>query len=632
MSSIDGLITGLDTTSIIQQLLSAERIPQNQLQVQQATAEAKADVFADLRGRYDAVRSAAQALDLPDDWSALDATSSSELVNVNANNGSITGAVSFKVLQRASSHQVYSTDTLTSLDAVIAPGGSIFSARDFSPLGFSDLDGTGLADGEQTFEVTQASNAAVKAGGTELAEGVVITAANDTVNIDVNGTSHTITIAQGTYDTPEDLVGAVRDAVDGVVGLADDLTVALNPLDQLEFITVREGSAASVEVTGGSALTDLGMTVDVGANVGVDGIVSVNGNDTTITNTDADTQIVLNAGTGTITATLSGGVRTGTAEVEEVSFGNGTLSEVVTAINGAGNRGTNAAIVQVADGEYRIQLSAAETGASSNIDLDLAQFTGLSGFTTLSNGQDAQVEIEGLNPYTISSSTDTFNDLTPGVDVTLAGLPTDSVTIDVTRGSGALAERVETLVVAINDVIESLRAASAYDAEEDQASLLTGNSTIRRALDEITRAVINPVSGASLGSVGLTGVTIEDDGTFAFDKDTFLEAYADDPQAVERVYSVPFGSEDESAIGRILDEVEDATAFGSGYLRSAEDAEKARVEDLSDAIGRWDQRLEIRERVLRATYTRLETALAQLQSQSTWLAGQIGSLSTPSSS
>lgn len=632
MSSVDGLITGLDTTSIINQLLAAERIPQNQLLVQQATAEARADVFADLRGRYDAVRTAAQALDLPDDWSALAATSSSELVTVDAGSGTITGALSFTVLQRATGHTVYSTDTLSSLDDVVAAGGSVFSARDFAPLGFSDLAASGLAVGAQTFEVTQESNAAVKPGDTALADGVVIDGTNDTVEISVNGTAHTLSIAHGTYDTADDLVTAVRDAFDAVIGLDDDLVVTKNPVDQLEFLTVREGSAATLQITGGTALTDLGLTVDGAAITGTDAIVSVNGTDTTITNTDAGTQVVLGAGVGSITATLSGGLRLGTADVEQVSFGNGTLGEVVTAINGAGNSGTKAAVVQVAAGQYRLQLSSTATGSSAAIDLDLGQFTGLTGFTTLSSGQDAQVQIEGLNPYTVASATDTFVDLIPGVDVTLSGVPTGSVTIDVTRDSGALADRVDALVKAINGVVEGLAQSSAYDSDENSASLLTGNSTIRRALDELTRAVINPVAGASLGSVGLTGLTINNDGTFSFDKAVFAAAYDADPAAVERVYSVPFGSDDESAIGRILAEVDDATAFGTGYLRSAEDAEKARVEDLTDSIGKWDARLEIRERVLRATYTRLETALAQLQSQSTWLAGQIGSLPSPSNS
>ena len=633
MSSVDGLITGLDTTAIIDQLLSVERIPQNQLLVQQATAEARASAFADLRGRYDAVRTAAQKLDLPDDWAAITATSSDDLVQVSTTSGSITGALSFTVLQRAAAHTVYSTDTLTSLDDVVAAGGSVFSARDFTPLGFSDLDATGLAVGTQTFEVTQASNAAVKPGDTALNENVTINGTNDTLNISVNGTAHTLTLAHGTYATREDLATAVRDSFDSIIGLDDDLTVKVNPADQLEFNTVREGTAATLQVTGGNALTDLGLSVDVSASTGVDGIVSVNGNDTTITNTDEGTVVTLNAGTGSIDATLSGGVRLGTADVEQVSFGNGTLSEVASAINGAGNAGTTAAIIQVADGQYRLQLSSTDTGDAAAIDLDLGQFTGLpSGFTTLSSGQDAQIRIEGTTPYTVNSSTDTFDDLLPGVDVTLSGIPAGQVTVDVKRDSTALGDRVEAFVGAMNSVVQGLKDASAYDSENNSAALLTGNSTVRRALDEITSALINPVSGASLGSVGLTGVTITNEGTFEFDRAVFDAAYDADPDAVERIYSVPFGSSDESVMGRILDEVDDATAFGTGYLRSAEDAENARVDDLADGIAAWDRRLEIREQTLRAVYTRLETALAQLNAQSTWLAGQIANLPAPTSS
>ena len=630
MTSVDGLITGLDTTGIIEQLLAAERIPQNQLLVQQATAEARANAFADLRGRYDAVRTAAQKLDFSDDWASLKATSSDDLVQVEAGNGTITGALSFTVVQRASAHAVYSTDTLTSLDDVIAAGGSIFSARDLAPLGFSDLDATGLAVGAQTLEVTQASAAAVKTGDTALGENVLIDASNNTLDITVNGVAHSLTLEHGTYETRADLVAAVKTSFDAIVGLDDDLTVKINPADQLEFATKREGSAATLQVTGGTALSVLGLTTDAVAATGTDGIVSVNGVDTTITNTDAGTVVTLGAATGSIDATLTGGVRAGTADVEQISFGNGTLAEVVTAINSAGNRDVSAAIVQVAEGQYRLQLQATETGAASSIGLDLAQFTGLaSGFTTLSNGQDAEIQIEGVTPYTVSSATDTFDDLLPGVDVTLTGVPTETVTIDVTRNSSGLADRVESLVDALNNVVDGLKQSAVYDSENNQAALLTGNSTVRRALDELTSSVINPVAGSTLGAVSLTGLTITNDGTFEFDKSVFTAAYEADPEAVERVFASPLDSSDDGIATRILDEIKDATAFGTGYLRSAEDAENARVDDLADSIASWDRRIEVREVTLRRMYANLETNLAQLQAQSTWLAGQIASLAPP---
>lgn len=630
MTSIDGLITGLDTTSIINQLLAAERIPQNQLLAKQALAEARADVFADLRKRYDAVSSAAKALDLPDDWAALSAASSSEKVSVVATSGSITGTLSFAVQQRAAAHAVYSTDTLTSLDDVIAAGGSIFSAGSFEGLGFSSLEGDSLAEGVQTFEVTQDSNAAVTAGTAEVPENLTVTNSNDRIRLRVNGTQRTIDVADGTYETRQDLVDAVNAAIADEPDFVGEVTARLNPLNQIEFITTREGSDATVEVTGGDLRQDLSLQDDV-EFTGTDAIVSVNGTETTITNTDPDTQVVLDAGTGTITATISGPVRSGTAEVEQISFGTGSLSEVVTSVNRAKGLGTKAAIVKVDEGEFRLQLTATETGDDSAIDLDLGMFTGLGGgFTTLTTGQDAVLDIQGNVPYTVRSSSDTFTDLLPGVDVTLEGIPAGEVTIDVTRNAAGIAERVGALVTAVNNVLAGLAESSAYDSETEEAALLTGDSTVRRARDELTRAVIAPVAGATLGTLGLAGVKIQNDGSFEFDEQAFLEAYENDPAAVERLFSVDFDSEQESAVGRILAEIDDATGFGTGYLRGAEEAEKARVEDLGTQAAKWDVRLELRERLLRGTYSRLETALAQLQSQSTWLAGQINSLSTSS--
>jgi len=631
MTSIDGLITGLDTTSIIDQLIAAERIPQNQLLVKKALSEAKAEVFADLRGRYDAVSSAAKALDLPDDWAALSAVSSSEDVAVAATSGSITGTLTFAVQQRATAHAVYSTDTLTSLDDVIAAGGSIFSAGSFEGLGFSALEGDSLTEGMQTFEVTQESNAAVTVGDIEVPENLTIDAGNDRIRIRLNGTQRNIDVADGTYETQQDLIDAVNVAIADEPDFVGKVTARLNPANQIEFITTREGSDATIQITGGDLRGDLGLTNDNPALTGTDAIVTVNGIETTITNTDADTQVVLDAGTGTITATISGPVRLGIAEVEEISFGTGSLSEVVTSINRAKGLGTKAAIVQVDEGEFRLQLSATETGDDSAIDLDFSMFTGLGGgFTTLTSGQDAVLEIQGVVPYSIRSSSDTFTDLLPGVDITLQGTPPGSVTIDVTRNAEGIAERVSALVDAVNNVLEGLAASSAYDSETEEAALLTGDSTVRRARDELTRALIAPVTGSTLNTVGLAGVNIQNDGTFEFDQQEFLDAYNADPAAVERLFSVAFDSEQESAVGRIIDEIDDATGFGTGYLSGAEDAEKARVEDLATQAAKWDVRLEMRERILRMTYTRLETSLAQLQSQSTWLAGQINSLSTPS--
>ena len=631
MSSVDGLVTGLNTTSIISQLMAAERIPQNQLRVKQSTAKAEGSALSAIRSRYDAVKTAAQKLKTPADWSKLSATSTSDLVEVSADKGSLTGAVSFTVTQRASAKSIYSTQTVASLDAVVAAGGSVFSARDYAALGFSDLSATGLAVGPQTFQVTQESNAAVKAGDTALAATSTIDATNDGLTLSVNGTSHSLTLTHGSFTTAADLATAVRDSVSAVPGLSADLDVLVNPLGQLEFVTKREGSAASLQLTGGTATSALGMTTDVAAATGVDGIVVANGVSTTVTNTDEGTVVSVGAGVGSISATLSGGLRLGTASVDQVSYGTGTLQEVVSAINGAGSSGTKASIVQVAPNSYRLQLTATETGAASAIDVNLAEFTGLTGFTTLSNGADASIQISGMTPYSITSSTDTFKDVMPGVDITLKGAPVGAVTVNASRDSGTIADQLGALVSAVNGVLGDIDTASAYDTTNNKGSILTGNSTVRRARDALVSSLVQSVAGSSLGTVGLAGVAIQKDGTFKFDRSAFLTQYEADPTEVERLFVAPTGSTDTGAIDRVLSEVDSATAFGSGYIRSAEDSANARVVSLQESIGGWDIRLASREKLLRGIYTRLETNLSQLQSQSTWLAGQISSLSTSSS-
>jgi len=631
MSSVDGLITGLNTTSIINQLMAAERIPQNQLRVQQATAEAEGSVLSGIRSRYDSVKAAAQKLKTSADWGKLSATSTSDLVGVSADTGSLTGSVSFTVTQRASAKSVYSTQTVASLDAVVAAGGSVFSARDYAPLGFSDLSGTGLALGAQTFQVTQESNAAVKAGTTALPDISTIDATNDSLTLSVNGTSHTLTLTHGSFTTAADLAGAVRDSVSAVAGLPAQLDVLVNPLGQLDFVTKREGSAASVQLTGGTAVGTIGMTTDATAAIGVDGVITANGATTTVSNTDRGTVVTVAAGVGSISATLSGGIRLGSAVVEQVSYGTGSLQEVVAAINGAGSSGTKASIVQVAANSYRLQLTATETGAASALDVDLTEFTGLTGFTTLSNGADASIQIEGLNPYTITSSSDTFQDVMPGVDITLKGTPAGTVTVNASRDVDTIADQLAGLVTAVNGVLDDIDAATSYDTTNNKGSILTGNSTVRRARDALVGSLLQTVAGSSLGTVGLAGVSIQKDGSFKFDRDTFIKQYDANPAEVERLFVAPAGSTDKGAIDRILSEVDSATAFGSGYIRSAEDAANARVTSLQDSISGWDIRLASREKLLRGVYTRLETNLSQLQSQSTWLSGQIASLSNTTS-
>ena len=209
---------------------------------------------------------------------------------------------------------------------------------------------------------------------------ITIDANNDGIDISVDGFSFSVQLASDTYTTKADLAAALDDAIQAS-GAAGKVTASLNDQDRIQLTTTGEGSAHSVSVTGGTGVNDLGLSVGLTA-IGTDGIVSVNGTSTTVTDASAGAVVSLpSGGTGTISATLSGGLREGTANVTQVGAGTGSLTDVVNAVNRS-NLGYSAAAVNTGNG-YRLQLTAKTTGAASAFTPD-SQLFGSTAFTTLS--------------------------------------------------------------------------------------------------------------------------------------------------------------------------------------------------------------------------------------------------------
>src|SRR3712207_9094419 len=102
--SVDGLVSGLDTTSLISQLVQAEAAPQAQLKTKLSTTTASATAYRAVNTRFDAVRTAAEALTKPESWSAVKATSSASTVTATAGTAALPGSVTFAVTQLPTAH------------------------------------------------------------------------------------------------------------------------------------------------------------------------------------------------------------------------------------------------------------------------------------------------------------------------------------------------------------------------------------------------------------------------------------------------------------------------------------------------------------------------------------------------
>jgi flagellar capping protein FliD len=103
--SVDGLVSGMDTTSIISGLMQTEAAPQTALKSRLSTTKTAASAYRTVNTTYAAVRTAAEALQKVEIWGSAKATSNSTGVTATATGTNpAPGSLTFTVQSLASAH------------------------------------------------------------------------------------------------------------------------------------------------------------------------------------------------------------------------------------------------------------------------------------------------------------------------------------------------------------------------------------------------------------------------------------------------------------------------------------------------------------------------------------------------
>ncbi|MGQ0826016.1 MAG: flagellar filament capping protein FliD [Actinomycetota bacterium] len=535
--SISGLGTGLDTNAIIQQLVALERRSVDLVKSRATKAQTALTSYSAIRSTISGLKSASAALMRTTDWRPLTATSShADVASVTAGSGTFGGTITFTVGQLAAAGSIRSTNTFAGTATLVNADSAIMAAAGGAKIGFSTFaSDNALAIGSHDIVVTQSSAAAVKNGTGALAASTVIDGTNNTLNITLNGAAKVLTIASGTYDRSQ-LAAAVQAAAN-TASAAMSVTVD-SATNMLKMTSTREGSAASLQVTGGNALTPLQLSTDASARLGTDGKTKVgSAAEQTWTSIESGGTAVLTATAGTVTAVFSGGLRAGTVTAKNVSVGDGSLATVVANLNAA-QAGVTATAVQVGDNSYRLQITSNTAGASNGANVATSEFNAaVGGFVTLTAAADASLTVgSGPGAYTVTSASNTVSNLLPGVTVTLKSVSATPVTITANRDVSALAAKVQALVDAANKVKGAIDVATAYDKNTKKAAPLAGDSVTRRILSELNRALGDAVPWAAPGSPGLAGLSVDKTGKYTFDSAKFTSAFNADPEGMTKLF------------------------------------------------------------------------------------------------
>jgi flagellar hook-associated protein 2 len=117
-SSVSGLVSGMDTTTLISQLMQIEAQPQTQLKTQLANTQTDAAAYRDINTSFAALATAAGALTQAASWGLTKASSSDTSITATTTAGAASGSLSFTVDRLATAHSVMAkTNWTNSTDA-----------------------------------------------------------------------------------------------------------------------------------------------------------------------------------------------------------------------------------------------------------------------------------------------------------------------------------------------------------------------------------------------------------------------------------------------------------------------------------------------------------------------------------
>lgn len=104
--SVDGLVSGLDTTSLITSLMQVEAAPQTALKTKVVNATSDIAAYQAINSRFASLQTATSLLGKAATWTSPSARSSSASVAATAAEGATAGSVTFDVTQLAAAHSV----------------------------------------------------------------------------------------------------------------------------------------------------------------------------------------------------------------------------------------------------------------------------------------------------------------------------------------------------------------------------------------------------------------------------------------------------------------------------------------------------------------------------------------------
>ena len=365
----------------------------------------------------------------------------------------------------------------------------------------------------------------------------------------------------------------------------------------------------------------------------------------------ASTDTIIGSGTLTIAFGTYNGDGTFTANTEKaaktitIDPAKSTLADIRDTINDA-NAGITASIVNDGNGNrlviaskdsglanaLKITVNDADGNHTNNAGLSKLAFDastgGVANMTETVAAKNAVLVIDGI---TIQKSSNTIDDALEGVTLNLLKAdPGTTSTLTVEKDNSSVEAAMKAFVTTYNSLEKTVTNLSRYDPANDQASILTGDSTVRMVQFRV-RAMLsdNPLPAGGINSLSELGISFQKDGTLALDDSKLSAVLADPDKNISEFFGdIPGTTTSTPGFISRLDQLIDGMTRSDGLIESRIDGIDSVIKTIDKRSESLEYRLEEVEKNLRAQYTALDTMIASMTQTSNYLQQQLASLSS----
>jgi flagellar hook-associated protein 2 len=475
---LDGIASGIDTTSMINQLAEARQRPITSLQTRKASLQAKLGIYQTITASLANLRLAAVNLSAASDFrlntatvSGFSAAAGAPLA-ASADSTAQAGSYRVTVEQLASAQKIRSGTVASQTEALGLEGSILINGKSITLEADDTLQSLRSAIGDAGAGVT-ATIIKVSAGDYRL-----------TLTADETGVGNAI-----------DLVDASASGVLTTLGLTASATTTKHAVTNGVQSDGLASSALEVAQTLGLVMPPAGTVMISGKAVAMD------------FSTDSLTDIAtrINATEG-MTATAS--------VVSEEVDGVQSFRLQITGEGGA---------PELQDGGGALRALGILTSAPAH---------------QIQAAADARITVDGVP---VTRATNSMDDVIAGVSIELTHLDPDaSLTLTVAADTADVTSRIRTFVTAYNDVVARINSASDYDVEAETGGVLFGDNTTLNLEHGLRSAVMGLValSPSRSNTLAALGITTGSNDTLVLDADKLQAALADDPDAAASLFGL----------------------------------------------------------------------------------------------